>query len=212
MSDVKDGGGPPSQPAGQGSSQVTVETMVVTEDDILHLVGKSWWVVLVTGIFSILLGILFLVWPGATIVVIAVVFGIWLIVSGIVQLVQGFNKDRSTGERVLALIVGVISIVLGVLCFRGGIANGVYILSLFIGFSFLFRGIWQLIAGIQSKGAPGRGLLIFAGILGIIAGIIVLAVPFQSLWVLALIAGIWLIIMGVIEIIYSFAIKKATGN
>ena len=193
-------------------SDTDTRDIELTEDDVLHAVGKSWWVVLIVGLLSAGLGVLCLVWPGQTIVVVAVLFGIYLIVSGIVQLVQGFNKDRSTGERVLALIVGVISIVLGVLCFRGGIANGVYILSLFIGFSFLFRGIWQLIAGIQSKGAPGRGLLIFAGILGIIAGIIVLAVPFQSLWVLALIAGIWLIIMGVIEIIYSLAIKKATGN
>lgn len=107
------------------------------------------------------------------------------------------------------MIVGVISIVLGILCFRGGIANGVYILSLFIGFSFLFRGIWQLIVGIQSKGVSGRGLLIFGGVLGIIAGIIVLSVPLASLVTLALIAGIWMIILGFIEIFWSFKVKSA---
>ncbi len=183
----------------------------IDEADVLHTVGKSWWVVLVLGILSIIVGILFLVWPGATIVVVAVFFGVWLIVSGIVQLVQGFNKELDTGQRVLAVIVGVISIVLGILCFRGGIANGVYILSLFIGFSFLFRGIWQLIVGLQSKGVSGRGLLIFGGILGIIAGIIVLAVPLASLVTLALIAGIWLIILGFIEIFWSFKVKSAAG-
>ena len=183
----------------------------VDEADVLHTVGKSWWVVLVLGILSIIVGILFLVWPGATIVVVAVFFGVWLIVSGIVQLVQGFNNELDTGQRVLAVIVGVISIVLGILCFRGGIANGVYILSLFIGFSFLFRGIWQLIVGIQSKGVSGRGLLIFGGVLGIIAGIIVLSVPLASLVTLALIAGIWMIILGFIEIFWSFKVKSAAG-
>lgn len=193
-------------------SEIRTEEVVVTEGDVLHMVGKSWWIVLVTGILSILLGGMFLAWPGKTIVVIAVIFGVWLIVSGIIQLVQGFNKEFDTGERVLAVIVGIISIILGVLCFKGGIANGVYILSIFIGISFLFRGIWQSIAGIQGKGQTGRGLLIFSGVLGIIAGIIVLAAPFQSLEILALIAGIWLIVMGILEIIYSFAIKKASGN
>ena len=115
-------------------------------------------------------------------------------------------------ERVLAIIVGIVSIVLGILCFRGGIANGVYILSLFIGFSFLFRGIWQLVGGLQGKGMQGRGLLIFSGVLGIIAGIIVLTVPLDSLVVLVWITGIWLILMGIIEIVYSFKIKSATGN
>ncbi len=195
-----------------GTEQSDREQIVVTEGDVMHAIGKAWWVVLATGILSILLGAVFLVWPGKTIVVIAVIFGVWLIVSGVVQLVQGFNAELSGGERALAVIVGVISIILGVLCFRGGIANGVYILSLFIGFSFLFRGIWQLIVGIQAKGKSGRGLLIVVGILGLIAGVIVLAVPFESLEILALITGIWLVIMGVIEVVYSFSLKKATGN
>ena len=180
--------------------------------DTLHEVGKSWWVVLVLGIVSIGLGLLFLLWPGATVAVIAAIFGIYLLVSGVVQLVQGFNKELSSGERALAVIVGIISIALGVLCFRGGIANGVYILSLFVGFSFLFRGIYQMIVGIQNKGAEGRGLLITIGVLGIIVGIVFLVAPFESIGVLAMLAGIWLIILGLIEIFYSFKIKKATGN
>lgn len=193
-------------------SDTETSQIELSEDDVLHAVGKSWWVVLLVGLLSAGLGVLFLVWPGQTIVVVAVLFGIYLIVSGIVQLIAGFNRDNTTGERVLAIIVGVISIVLGVLCFRGGIANGVYILSLFIGFSFLFRGIWQLIAGIQGKGMAGRGLLILSGVLGIIVGIVVLTVPLNSLVVLVWIAGIWLIVMGLIEIFYSFKIKSATGN
>ncbi len=193
-------------------SDTDTRDIELTEDDVLHAVGKSWWVVLIVGLLSAGLGVLCLVWPGQTIVVVAVLFGIYLIVSGIVQLVQGFNRDNSTGERVLAIIVGIVSIVLGILCFRGGIANGVYILSLFIGFSFLFRGIWQLVGGLQGKGMQGRGLLIFSGVLGIIAGIIVLTVPLDSLVVLVWITGIWLILMGIIEIVYSFKIKSATGN
>jgi uncharacterized membrane protein HdeD (DUF308 family) len=197
---------------GETLSQVQQEVEIDADEDVLSAVGKSWWVVLVLGIISILAGGIFLVWPGKTIVVVAVFFGVWLIVTGIIQLVQGFNNELDTGSRVLAVIVGIISILLGILCFRGGIANGVYILSLFIGFSFLFRGIWQLITGIQAKGMSGRGLIIFAGILGIIAGIIVLTVPLGSLVTLALIAGIWLIILGFIEVFWSFKIKSALNG
>ena len=197
---------------GETLSQVQQEVEIEADEDVLSAVGKSWWVVLVLGIISIVAGGIFLIWPGKTIVVVAVFFGVWLIVTGIIQLVQGFNNELDTGSRVLAVIVGIISILLGILCFRGGIANGVYILSLFIGFSFLFRGIWQLITGIQAKGMSGRGLIIFAGILGIIAGIIVLTVPLGSLVTLALIAGIWLIILGFIEVFWSFKIKSALNG
>lgn len=189
-----------------------VEVVVVDEADVLHTVGKSWGIVFGIGILSIILGAVFLIWPGKTLLVIAVVFGIYLIVSGIVQLVQGFNKELSGGQRTLSIIVGIISLILGVLCFRGGLIEGVYILSLFVGFSFLFRGLTQFIAGVQAKGSPSRVILLILGVLGVIVGIVVLVAPFNSLVVLAYITGIWLIVMGLLEVIYAWQFKKATGN
>jgi len=56
---------------------------------------------------------------------------------------------------------------------------------------------------------PGRGWRIFFGIIRIIAGIVVLAYPFDSIVTLALVAGIWLIVLGVFEIISAFGIRKA---
>ena len=88
--------------------------------------------------------------------VVAVFFGVWLIVSGIVQLVQGFNKELDTGQRVLAVIVGVISIVLNPVLPRWYRQRGLHPESVHR-LSFLFRGIWQLIVGLQSKGVSGRG-------------------------------------------------------
>lgn len=200
-------------------SEMSEQREVLVDDEVadaaadaLHEVGKSWWIILVVGILSVGLGLLFLIWPGRTVAVVAAIFGVYLLVSGVVQLVQGFNKELSSGERALAVIIGIISIALGVMCFRDGIANGVYILSLFVGFSFLFRGIYQLIVGIQNKGIQGRGLLITAGVLGIIVGIVFLVAPFESISILAMIAGIWLILLGLIEIFYSFKVKSSTGN
>ena len=191
---------------------VVDEEVADAASDALHEAGKSWWIVLALGAVSIVLGIMFLAWPEATVTVFAVIFGIYLLVSGIVQLVQGFNKELTSGERALSVVIGVISIALGIMCFRGGIANGVEILGLFVGFSFLFRGIYQLIFGIQNKNIQGRGLMIFAGVLGVIVGIVFLVAPFESITLLAMVAGIWLIILGLIEIFYAFKVKKATGN
>lgn len=51
--------------------------------------------------------------------------------------------------------------------------------------------------------------MISFGIISIIAGIVVLAYPFDSIVTLALVAGIWLIVLGVFEIISAFGIRKA---
>jgi uncharacterized membrane protein HdeD (DUF308 family) len=42
----------------------------------------------------------------------------------------------------------------------------------------------------------------------VIAGLVVLAWPFDSIVVLVLVAGVWLVVLGVVQIIQSFQIRK----
>ena len=64
---------------------------------------------------------------------------------------------------------------------------------------------------ISDPGAPSRGWQIFLGIVTLIAGVVVLAYPFSSLATLTLVVGVWLIVIGVFEIVASFGIRK-TGK
>ena len=82
-----------------------------------------------------------------------------------------------------------------------------WILAIFIGISFLFRGFSILFLGIEGKGQAGRGWNIFAGIVIIIGGMFILTVP-ASVIALAWVVGIWLIVMGIFEIISSFMVRK----
>ena len=52
-------------------------------ETILGEAKASWWVVLFGGIISILVGIIALVWPAATVVTVAILLAIWLILSGV---------------------------------------------------------------------------------------------------------------------------------
>ncbi len=71
------------------------------------------------------------------------------------------------------------------------------------------RGVATTVSAITDPVLPGRGWTIFFGIIRIIAGIVVTAYPFDSIVTLAFVAGIWLIILGVFEIISAFGIRKA---
>jgi uncharacterized membrane protein HdeD (DUF308 family) len=61
---------------------------------------------------------------------------------------------------------------------------------------------------ISEPAFPGRGWAIFFGAISIIAGIVVLAWPFDSIVTLALVAGIWLIVIGVMEIVTGFGMRS----
>ncbi|MER8028690.1 HdeD family acid-resistance protein [Streptomyces bauhiniae] len=173
----------------------------------LHMLSQAaWQVVLLTGIASLILGILVLIWPGATLVAVGVLFGLYLLVSGIFQLASAFGTHKRTSLRVLAFLSGGLSILLGLLCFRGPMQS-ILLLALWIGIGWLIRGVTQTMAAISDKGMPARGWHIFLGVVTFIAGIVLIDSPFESVAVLTLVGGWWLIVVGIVEIITSFRIK-----
>lgn len=184
------------------------ESVIIEEspDNMMAVIGRNWWVLLFAGILSLLVGIAAIAWPGKTVIVVAVVFAIWLIVSGIFSIVRGFASGLTGGMRALFIITGILSLVLGIFAIRGEFQE-LYILSLFIGIGFLFRGFSTLFLGFESK--DGRGWNIFFGVVMLIGGLIVLIWPGISLVTLTWVVGIWLVVIGIYEIIAAFSVKSA---
>ncbi|MDP1877946.1 MAG: DUF308 domain-containing protein [Actinomycetota bacterium] len=175
-------------------------------DNALGSIGSHWGIILFLGITSVIVGIIALVWPGATVLVIAILLAIWLIVSGIFEIVRGFSRGLSGGMRALLFITGILSVILGVIAFRS-MFQAVEILAIFVGIMFLFRGFGALFMGAEQK--EGRGWNIFGGIVMLIGGLVILVWPGISLVTLAWVAGIWLIVGGIFEIIAAFRVRSA---
>jgi uncharacterized membrane protein HdeD (DUF308 family) len=186
--------------------------------DLMH---RIWISSVLFGLLAVILGIVMLVWPGKTIIVAAALFGVYLVVSGIAMVVLAFSSPvASGGTRFLNFITGVASVILGILAFRHfGEGYAILLLAIWIGVGFIFRGVSVMASAIGDKQFPGRGWAIFYGAISIIAGVVVLAYPFDSIVTLALVVGIWLIVLGVVEVISGFGmrsdvkkVEKATGT
>lgn len=164
---------------------------------------------LAAGVLTALLGAIVLAWPGPTILVASTLFGVYLLVTGLVELFVAFTLPWSAATRVMLFISGGLSLVLAILSFRHfGDAYAVLLLSLWIGISFVFQGISGVAAGISERQMPGRGWDIVLGIISVIAGVIVLSWPFDSIDVLTIVTGMWLVISGVVKVVQSFQIRR----
>ena len=174
------------------------------------LLGQQLWKwTLAAGVLTIVLGGIVLAWPGPTILVASTLFGVYLLLTGFVGLFMAFALPHSAGMRVLLFISGILSVVLAILSFRHfGDAYAILLLSLWIGISFIFQGVSAIAAAIGESNLPGRGWSVVLGVISVIAGLVVLVWPFDSIVVLVVVAGVWLVILGVVEIIHSFQIRK----
>lgn len=173
------------------------------------LLQHLWKSTLLSGLLAIILGVLVLAWPAITIVIAAIFFGAYLLVSGIAQVVFAFSLHVSAGGRVLLFISGAAALILAVLCFRS-LQESILLLAIWIGIGFIFRGVATAVSAISDTTLPGRGWEIFIGVISLIAGVVMLASPFESLATLTFVVGVWLIVIGVFEAVSAFGIRKAS--
>ncbi|MGW4245635.1 HdeD family acid-resistance protein [Nocardia sp. NPDC004722] len=169
---------------------------------------NTWQAILLTGILTAVLGVLVLAWPGPTLVVAGILFGIYLLISGVTQLMTAFGAHIAAGMRLLAFVSGFISIMLGFFAFRSALES-VLLLALWIGIGWLFRGIMQLIAALSEPGLPMRGWQTVSGLLMAVGGIVLIVSPFDSISVLTLLAGWWLVVIGIMEAVTAFQLRGA---
>jgi uncharacterized membrane protein HdeD (DUF308 family) len=166
-------------------------------------------VLLFFGAVSLVLGLLVMFWPEATIGVVAVLFGVHLLLHGAYRILQSFVvRDVTGGGRVLLALFGLFSIIIGVLCLRN-LLQTVAVLALLLGLFWLIGGIIEVIHALSDSAADRRGLDLLSGGLGAIAGIVVLAWPEITLVALAVVLGIWLVISGVIAIVVGLRVHEA---
>src|SRR6187431_2205602 len=87
----------------------------VSRPSLFHHLWKS---ALLAGLLAVVLGVLILVWPGKSIIVAAVFLGIYLVVSGVAQVIFAFSLPISAGSWILLFVSGAASLVLAVPSFR----------------------------------------------------------------------------------------------
>jgi uncharacterized membrane protein HdeD (DUF308 family) len=172
-----------------------------------------WKSTLISGILSLAVGVVVLAYPTKSVVVAAVAFGVYLLITGIAQVAFAFSLHISAGGRVLLFISGAASLILAMLAFRHfskDDATAIYLLAIWIGIGFIFRGVATTVSAISDRTLPGRGWEIFLGVMSLLAGMIMLGSPFGTIVILAEVVGIWLVIIGTFEIVSSFGIRKAS--
>jgi uncharacterized membrane protein HdeD (DUF308 family) len=175
--------------------------------DVLAQLGRSWTWILGAAVMTVVPGVLVLVWPKGTLHVLAVLIGLYLLVTGAFRFVAVFGREEH-GERLAGLLLAVLYVLAGVLCLRNPLQT-IAALSLIVGVVWLVSGILTLYTAIAAKDLPHRGVVLGVAALGIVAGIVVLALPAESARALTRLLGLWLVLLGLAEAAVALAWRAA---
>jgi uncharacterized membrane protein HdeD (DUF308 family) len=105
---------------------------------------------LLLALIDLAAGVIALVWPGPTALVLVLVVGIWAFVGGFFEIFAAFQSGQTAGTRALFIVGGLVSILFGVVLFaRPGV--GAVTLALLFGLFTLIYGFWQITMGIELR-------------------------------------------------------------
>jgi uncharacterized membrane protein HdeD (DUF308 family) len=148
------------------------------------------------AIIGLVLGVIGLFLPTVALLAIAILFGIYLIASGIFRINTALLvPGLSAGVRWLTGLLGVLIVVAGVISLAHPFTLLAF-LGILIGIAFIAEGVADVMAGVQGGVRP-RWFGFLSGILSILAGILMFVLPNFGYTVFLLIGSIALIVVSV---------------
>lgn len=159
------------------------------------------------GGVAILFGIIAAAWPISTVITLAVIWGCFALVDGIVLIYEAVRGRRES--RAFSIVIGAIGVLAGLIAvihpFSGAAA-----LTWVIGLWLVARGIAQIVEAFGHEFAGSKWLTVLAGLAWLVGGILVMT----HTGVAALTISVWLgflaIMWGVLLIGAGFAVRSKT--
>jgi uncharacterized membrane protein HdeD (DUF308 family) len=128
-----------------------------------EVVSKSryWWLLLVTGVVWIVIGIVVLRFSYATVTALAILFGVFCAAAAVTEAMAGAMSSRTW--RIARWLLAALIVVVGVVAFLAVKAT-LAVLAAVMSFYFIFRGCFDVIAAIAAHKHPAWRVLLIVGL------------------------------------------------
>jgi uncharacterized membrane protein HdeD (DUF308 family) len=169
----------------------------MTDTALLPQKSSIWWVFLLQGFAGIILGLMLVTQPGATIVALTTFLGFYWLITGLLGLVQGSTP------WIWSLLSGLVGILAGLFVLRHPLVAALTVptvLVIILGIQGLVMGVLQIIGGFKGGGI---GPFILGGI-NVLVGILLLGSPIAAALAVPIVFGVLLLIQGAGLIILAF--------
>ena len=170
---------------------------------------RHWWLLLIAGMLSIVAGILVFVFPLESYVLISIIFGIVVLLTGVVKLTVAATSENYLAMKGYVIVSGVLDVLLGIfLCVWPGVT--LLLLPIMMGIWLMYHSFMTLAFGgdMENFGLSGSGSTIFGGVLLLILSIMVLINPFGAgVATVLVLTGVGLVVLGVLLCTRSLKLK-----
>jgi uncharacterized membrane protein HdeD (DUF308 family) len=174
----------------------------------LSTFAANWRALALRGLIALIFGLVVLFWPDLVLSVLALLFGIYAAVDGVISFVPALRSpDRGT-QRTLPLAEGAVGIVAGLVAvFWPGLTTSglVYVIA---GWA-LVTGVLKILTAVLLRAQVENGwLLAGSGALSALFGIVLVVLARSDVPYLAPLVGGFAVVVGLALIVFAFRLRE----
>src|SRR3954454_16602640 len=165
-------------------------------------ITRNWWMFALLGVICVATGIAAMVWPDITLLALGIIFGIYLLIAAIIEIIDAIFGP--SGGRAISAILGIVALIAGVICIRRP-GESLLAIVIVVGVYLIAEGVIRVVRAIDVD--DGRGWAIVLGLLDAIVGIVILAWPGTGLVTLAILFAVTMLVRGIFAIVVGFKLR-----
>ena len=164
---------------------------------MLPTLTRYWWAVVLRGVAAVLFGLMALIWPGITVIVLVALFGAYALVDGIIGLGTAVFGGRERGRRGWLVVEGIAGVLAGIFTFAWPGITALALLWLIAAWAIV-TGVLEIVAAVRlRREIQGEWLLALSGVLSVLFGILLAVWPAAGVLSIVFLIGIYAIVFGV---------------
>lgn len=177
-----------------------------------ELLIKKWWMITLRGMLAIIFGILTLIWPAITLLVLVLLFGVYVLVDSLFAIATGFSYRNRNKQWWAIVLSGIFGIAIGLVTFFWPEITALALLMLIAVWAFL-KGVLEIATAIKLRRIlSGEWLMALTGSLSILFAFLLVVFPGTGALALVWLIGAYSIVSGIILLILSFRLSSIGKN
>ena len=171
---------------------------------------RSWWVLALRGAIAIAFGILALVWPNLTLLVLVALFAAYALLGGVVSIAGAVKSRKDDSDWWLLLLLGLISVAAGVVAIVYPVLTAL-VLVLVMAANALFTGVLDIVAAVRlRKIILHEWMLVLSGAASIVFAVLVFLFPGAGALAMVWLISFYALLTGMLMLVLAYRLKART--
>jgi uncharacterized membrane protein HdeD (DUF308 family) len=168
-------------------------------NELKSFAREMWWVYVLQGIATLILGVVALFWPGLTLLTMLYTLAIYAVVIGVTDIIFSVSTIKVNRSWWMMSVAGIVLIgVASYLLKNLDIALASF--AILVGVVFVTRGVLEVIGAALGETVGERVLAFVMGVLSVIAGITIWLYPVSSSLSFVWVLGLFAVVRGALDI------------